>query len=74
MRAGDRAWLVLSVGVVAYELAATDEELLSSAADRYVLHHPWLVRFVAFALAAHVCNSIPERYDVIHQLVRLRRR
>ena len=74
MRAGDRAWLVLSVGVVAWELRCPEGELLSEAADRWVEHHPWLVRAIAFALAAHVSNSVDPRLDVIHHLCGLRRR
>ena len=65
MRAGDRAWIALGVGVVAWEIWGS--ELLSTAADRYMLHHPWLTRTVAFTLAAHCCNVIPDRYDPIHQ-------
>ncbi len=72
MRAGDRAWIILGCGVVAWELRCPEGELLSEAADRWVEHHPWLVRAVAFMLAAHVSNSVNPRYDLIHQLFRLR--
>ena len=68
MRAGDRAWIVLGVGVCVYELAAADDELLSEAADRYMLHHPWIVRVVAFVLAAHVANALHPRVDPVHRL------
>ena len=74
MRAGDRAWIALGVGVVAWELRCPEGELLSESADRMIERHPWLVRAVAFALACHISNSVPERYDLIHQLFRLRRR
>ena len=65
---GDRAWVILGCGVVAYELVAADEELLSEAADRWMVRHPWLVRAVAFLLAAHVANAIQPRYDPVHRL------
>ena len=68
MRAGDRAWVILGCGVVAYELVAADEELLSEAADRWMLRHPWLVRTVTFLLAAHIANAIQPRFDPVHRL------
>lgn len=74
MRAGDRAWIILGVGVVAYEASAADGELMSEAADRWLEHHPWLVRAAVFLLAAHVANALDPRVDVVHHLHRLRRR
>lgn len=68
LRPGDKAWIALGIGVATYEGLALPDELMSEAADRYMLRHPWLVRFIAFALAAHVCNAIPARYDVVHWL------
>lgn len=74
MRPANRAWLVLAAGVIAYEVAAPPGELLSEAADDWMVSHPWLTRGVAFALAAHICNVTPERWDVIHQLFVLKQR
>ncbi len=68
MRAADRAWLAMAGGIVVYELVASEGELLSEAADRYMLHHPWITRAVAFSVAMHLCNMIPDRYDPLHQL------
>lgn len=68
LRPADRAWLALAGGVAVYELAASEGELLSEAADRYMLHHPWLVRVIAFSLAAHVCNLIAPKFDPLHWL------
>ena len=68
MRAGDKAWIGLGIGVGVYEVLARDGELMSEAADRYMLRHPWLVRVVAFLLAAHVCNLLPDRCDPLHLL------
>lgn len=62
----DKAWLVLGVGVFGYDIAAKPGETMSEGADRYMLRHPWLVRFVAFSLAAHVCNMVKNEYDIIH--------
>lgn len=64
----DRAWITLGVGVLAWDMACGDGQTLSEAADRYLLRHPWLVRGVAFAVAAHVANVIDPRLDCIHWL------
>lgn len=74
MRAGDRAWIALGAGVVAYEMLCPPDELLSESADRAMQRHPWLVRFAAFTLAAHVCNALDDRYDPIHQLFLIKQR
>ncbi len=74
MRPADRAWLALAGGVIVYELAAAEGELLSEAADRYMLHHPWLVRGIAFSLAAHVCNLISPKFDPLHWLFTAKQR
>lgn len=54
--------------MVAYDVFAEPEMTLSEGADAYMLKHPWLTRGVAFAVAAHVCNVMPDRFDVIHRL------
>lgn len=74
MRPADKAWLTLAAGVAAYEVAAGDGELLSEAADRYMLTHPWLTRAVAFSIALHLCNAIPSTFDPLHWLFTLKRR
>lgn len=66
LRPADRAWLALAGGVVVYELAAVEGELLSEAADRYMLAHPWWTRVVAFSVAVHLCNMVPDRCDPLH--------
>ena len=73
MRAGDKAWIALGVGVGTYELLCPESELMSEAASRYMLRHPWLVRFCAFALAAHVCSAIPRPLDPLHRLLVVKR-
>lgn len=74
MRAGDRAWLALGAAIVVYELGAEQDELLSEAADRWMLTHPWLVRTAALVLACHVANISPQRLDPIHWLFTLKPR
>ena len=73
MRAGDKAWIALGVGIGTYELLCPESELMSEAASRYMVRHPWLVRVVAFMLAAHVCSAIPATVDPLHQALRIKR-
>ena len=40
MRRSDQAWLALAGGVAAYDLIATDDELLTDAARRYFKSQP----------------------------------
>lgn len=68
MRPADRAWIALATGVLAYDVLAPPTQTLSEGADRYMLNHPWLTRWVAFSLAAHVCNLAEPEWDVIHLL------
>lgn len=63
MRAADKAWLAMAAGVLAYELAAPDGELLSDGVDRYLDRHPWLTRAVIAATALHLINATPARID-----------
>ena len=73
MRSGDKAWIALGVGVGTYELLCPDDELMSCAAERWMGHHPWLVRSAAFMLAAHVCSLIPPLADPLHWLFHTKR-
>ena len=36
MRAADKAWVTLAVGILAYEIAAPRGELMSEGMDRYL--------------------------------------
>lgn len=73
LRPADRAWLGLAGLIILYEVAADEGELLSEAADRYMLAHPWITRFVAFSIAAHLCNLVKDRYDPLHWLFTAKR-
>lgn len=74
MRPSDKAWIAVGVGVLSYDALCPEGDTLSEAADRYMLRHPWLVRGVAFALAAHVCNLAKPEADPIHWLFVLSRK
>lgn len=73
MRPADRAWLALGGAILTYEIAAGEGELLSEAADRYMLSHPWITRWVVFSIAVHLCNVIPDRFDILHWLFMAKR-
>jgi hypothetical protein len=73
LRPGDTAWIALGVGVLSYDIFCAEGNTMSEAADSYMAHHPWLVRGVAFAVAAHVCNLYPEKFDVVHWLFTAKR-
>jgi hypothetical protein len=68
VKPADRAWIALATGVVVYDVLAPPAQTLSEGADRYMLKHPWKTRAVAAAVAAHVCNALPDRCDPIHLL------
>lgn len=74
LRPADRAWLALAGGVAVYELAASEGELLSEAADRYMLTHPWITRAIVIAVGMHLCNAVPDRYDPLHWLFTAKKR
>lgn len=65
---GEKAWAILGLGVLGYELTAKEEQLLSEAVDRFILRHPWITRAVVVYLAAHLLNLVPDRFDPLHQL------
>lgn len=70
----DKAWITLGAGVLLYDLMANEGMTLSEGADKYMVHHPWWTRAVGVALAAHVCNMIPNQWDPVHGLFLLCRR
>jgi hypothetical protein len=68
LRPADQAWIALATGVVAYDVLAPPGQTLSEGADHYMLRHPWVTRAVAAAVAGHICNLLPDRFDAIHLL------
>lgn len=69
MRAADKGWLALAVGVLAYEAKAATRlewELLSEAIDRYRRRHPYLTDATIFYIALHLLRAIPNRIDPLH--------
>lgn len=78
MRPADKAWLVLCAGIIAYEAAAIEGELLSEGFDRYIAQDQGAKRLLAMVipwlLAAHLTNAVPEAIDPISMGFRLMRR
>lgn len=78
MRAADRAWVTIGVGVLAYELLASlrrhDWELLSEACDRHRRRHPIIVNATITYLALHLMRGLPAHIDPLHQIARIGRR
>ena len=60
-----QAWGVIAAGVLAYELACNDGELLSEGVDDWVTSRPMLTRTVIAALALHLGNAVPPRFDPV---------
>lgn len=69
----NRAWGVIGIGVLLYEIVANDGELLSEGADRALEAHPILTRLGVVVVALHLINALPARFDPVHRLVGLRR-
>jgi hypothetical protein len=59
---GDLAWLVILLGVVAFELTAND--LLSESSARAVDRFPIATRLAIAAIAGHLACVIPPAVDV----------
>ena len=72
LRAGDWGWISLAVGVVGYEVAASqrrhDWELLSEACDRYRIRYPVATNLTIAYLAAHLLRVMPQRIDPLYIL------
>jgi hypothetical protein len=67
-----RAWAAIGLGVLAYEVAAPPNELLSEGADRALCDHPYLTRAAIGLTALHLANALPERLDPFHKLTGLK--
>ncbi|HEY6576069.1 MAG TPA: hypothetical protein VI029_14295 [Mycobacterium sp.] len=60
-----QAWALLATGVLSYEFYCKDGELLSECVDGWLDCRPLLTRAVIAALALHLGNLLPARYDVV---------
>jgi len=60
-----QAWVLLATGVLSYELYCKDGELLSECVDGWLISRRVLTRAIIAALALHLGNALPVRYDVV---------
>lgn len=66
MRPSDWAWIALGLGVLIWDVACADGEMLSEASARYAKSHPVVAYAVIGSVAAHLVNRIPKQLDPIH--------
>ena len=59
------AWTLLAAGVLGYEIACKDGQLLSECVDEWLVSKPILTRAAIAAVALHLGNAVPKRYDVV---------
>jgi hypothetical protein len=60
-----QAWALLATGVLGYEVVCKDGQLLSECVDEWLVSKPILTRAAIAALALHLGNALPQRYDVV---------
>ncbi len=60
-----QAWAVLATGVLGYEIACHEGQLLSEGVDDWLVSRPILTRAAIAAMALHLGNAVPKRYDVV---------
>ena len=68
MRASERAWVALAIGVLGYAVTAPKGELMSHAFDRFLERHPYLTWGATVIVAAHLLNVLPSRVDPIRPI------
>lgn len=66
MRSSERAWIVLGVGILGYEVLAKEGELLSEQIDRWLERHRFFTTAAVMITAAHLLNWLPKRVDPFH--------
>ncbi|SKT46134.1 DUF7427 family protein [Mycobacteroides abscessus] len=74
MKPADYAWSVMLALIVAYEIAAPVNELLSEGWDRYLVSRPVTARVVPVVLALHLINALPRSVDPVSRVCDVLRR
>jgi hypothetical protein len=59
------AWAILTAGVLSYEITCREGQLLSQGVDEWLISRPILTRAAIVAMALHLGNAVPTRYDVV---------
>jgi hypothetical protein len=73
VRSSERAWVVLIIGIVGYEILAKEGELLSEQIDRWLERHKLFTTAAITITAAHLLNWLPARLDPFHLVSSVRR-
>lgn len=60
-----QAWAILTAGMLSYEIACPDGQLLSEGGDEWLISRPILIRAAIAAMALRLGNAVPKRYDVV---------
>ena len=60
-----QAWALMAAGVLGYEVVCKDGQLLSECMDEWLVSRPIPTRAAIAALALHLGNAVPQRYDVV---------
>lgn len=63
---GRAAWGVMAAGIVFYEVACNDDQLLSIIVDGWLVSHPILTRAVIASVSLHLANGLPAPIDPLH--------
>lgn len=66
--AARNGWIVLGLGVVAYDYLAPPHQTLSEGVDKALEKHPVLTTIAIGAVALHLLNVLPPQYDPIHRI------
>lgn len=69
-----RAWLVLTAGIVGWDIVAPRGHTLSEQVDRWLISHPVITWTVGGIIFGHLLNVIPPRLDVVHLTFTMGRR
>lgn len=67
-RRGRRAWAVLGIAILVYEIVCDEEDLLSVVVDGWLESHPVLTRAVIRSIADHLANEVDPNRDPVHLL------
>lgn len=73
VRPSEKAWAVLVIGIVSYEIAAHEGELLSEQIDRWLDRHRLVTTAAVTITAAHLLNWLPARLDPFQWVSTIRR-
>lgn len=66
-----KAWAVLGLGVVAYDLTCKQGETLSEGVDRGLESKPVATTLAIGVTCLHLLNKLPQQVDPFHQFLKM---